>query len=155
MVILLGNGILGCKPNILLQIQTIVEASPCKTSNGIILVVQALNNAVGILEIKNQLTGFFAFCIGNNQFCLRTLLHFHFGVLINIAISVTSNCNRLCPSRNIRFNTLYQNRGAEYSSVQNGTNCTVRAFPHLGKMIFRHSCSIRGDGCTLYSNAIL
>ena len=51
-VVLLGDGVLGCEPDILMQIQTVVEAGTCKAGDGVVLVVQTLYDAVGILKLK-------------------------------------------------------------------------------------------------------
>ena len=154
-VILLGNGILGCEPNVLMQIQTVVEACTGEACDGVVLVVQTLNDTIGILEVEDQLSGLLALCVGDNQLSLGALLYLHLGVLVHIAVSVTGNGDRCSPGRDIRLNALDQNRGTENRAVQNGTNGAVGALPHLGQIVLRHSCSVRGDGCALDCNAVL
>ena len=68
---------------------------------------------------------------------------------------MTGDSDRLCPCGDIGLDTLYDYRCAEYCTVKCSTDSSVRRFPHLCKIVLRHSCSVRSDSCTLYSNAVL
>lgn len=67
---------------------------------------------------------------------------------------MTSDSDRLCPCRNVWSDTLNKNRSSENSSVKNSPDSAIRGFPHFLEVVFRHSCSVRCDSCTLNSNAV-
>ena len=153
MVVLLGNGVLCGKPYILLSVQTVGEAGTGKSGNGLVNVVQTLDNAVG-LEIVDQLAGFLALSIGHNQLRLTAALHLHLGVLVHIPISVTGNGNGLCPGRNVGGNALDQDGGSEHGTIQDGTDGAVGGLPHFLQVVFGHSCCVGCNGSALYSHTV-
>ena len=63
-VILLGNGVLGSEPYVLLGIESEVEAASCKALNGLVLVVKSLDNACAVLEIIDKGACFLAVLVG-------------------------------------------------------------------------------------------
>ena len=155
MVILLGNGVLGSEPYVLLGIESEVEAASCKALNGLVLVVKSLDNACAVLEIIDKGACFLAVLVGAYQLTLGALLHLHLGVLVNIAVSVTGNGDRLCPCGDIGSDALYDDRCTENGTVKDSTDSAVGGLPHFLQVVLGHSCGIGGDGCALYSNAVL
>ena len=63
MVIDLRDRILCGKPQILLCIQCIVEACLCKARDGLVCIVDTLNDT-GTIKLLNRLTDLFAVCTG-------------------------------------------------------------------------------------------
>ena len=53
------------------------------------------------------------------KLCLSRSRHLHLDSLVHIAVSMSCNRNRLLPVLHKRFNTFYNNWGAEYGSVKN------------------------------------
>ena len=115
--------------------------------------MQTLDYTVAV-KFMNSLSCFVSVLICQYKLSLPAVFHLHFSIFINITVSMTCNCNRACPSRNIRCNTLYEYRCSENSAIQNSSDSTVRRFPHLCQIIFRHSCSIRSNCSTLYCYTI-
>ena len=103
-------------------------------------------------------------CVHNNLLVLTALAIEHklgnarligtnLNTLIYISISVTSDSDRLLPILHCRMDARDGDRSAEYSTVENRTDCAVRALPHLVELIFVHALVVRCDGSTLHSNA--
>ena len=154
MVIFFGNRILCPKPQILFGIQRIIETCPCKTLNRCICIMYPLQDACPLKLMNRFLHHGTIFC-RKDKFSLSGFRHFDFHIFINIPICMAGNGNRFLPISDTRFDSLHNDRRTEYGSVQYGTDCSVRAFPHFLQMIFRHPGSIRGNRGTFYGNTIL
>ena len=61
---------------------------------------------------------------------------------VHIAVSVAGDCDRLLPGTHNRRNPFDHDRRAENRAVQNGADCAVGAFPHLGKVVFLHALGV-------------
>ena len=130
MIIFFGNRIFCCKPQILLRVKGIGKTASGETLNGLVQIVHALNDTFSV-KIMYEL------------FCLTSVLgrihklHFtrtrylHFRSLINITICMPCNGDRFLPVFHARLNSLYNDRRTEYCSVEDCTDCSIRAFPHL------------------------
>ena len=75
-VVNLGNGIFGGEKKILLDVQGVVHAAAGKPSDGAVQVMRTGDNA-GPLKLMDQLTGFMAVLVGENQLALAGLLDSH------------------------------------------------------------------------------
>ena len=117
MVIFFRDGILRCKPDILLSVKRKVKAASCKGCNGFINIVKSLNNTRGALKLMDKLTGFVTLGIGNNKLTFRAVGNLHFGVFVNVTVGVTGNGNGLCPGGDKGGNALYNNGSAENGTV--------------------------------------
>ena len=73
---------------------------------------------------------------------------------VHIAVSVAGDCDRLLPGTHNRRNPFDHDRRAENRAVQNGADCAVGAFPHLGKVVFLHALGVGGDGGALDRHAV-
>ena len=78
-----------------------------------------------------------------------------FCIFIYITISMSCNGNWLFPIFNAWLDSFYNDRCTEYSSIQNCTDGTIRAFPHFLQIILWHTRSIRCNCCTFYCYFVL
>ena len=131
MVILLGNSILGRKPEILLCVERKVKAGSCEAGDTCVYVVKSLNDAVRTAELVDKLSCFVSVLIGHNKLCCTAVGNLHLGVFVNIAVSVTCNGYRLFPAGQQRSDTLYDNGGSEYGTVKDSTDSAVGRLPHF------------------------
>ncbi len=154
-VIRLGNGILRGEPQIHLLVIGITEAGPCEILDGFVRIVDSLNDP-GAVEIMNQSAMFNAgIRLRVDKLCLSGAPDLHLGILIDISVGMTSQHDRSLPGPHVGFDSLYQNRSAENRSVQHGAERCIRTLVKLLQMIFFLSCTIRCNGRTLDSNAVL
>ena len=112
-----------------------------------IQIVHTLNDT-SAGEVVNQFSCLGAILCGINQLCFSRSRNPDFCVFIYIAVCMTGNRNRLFPVTHTRLNTLYDNRGTENSSVEHGTNGSVRALPHFFQIVLCHTRCIRRNGGT-------
>ena len=130
MVILLGNRVLCCEPELLPAIQRISKAASCKAFNRCRDIMLSLDDTRP-LKIKNRFLHLRAVLGGKDKLCLSGARYFHLDIFINIAVSMPCNGNRHFPVFYAWLDALYLNRGTEYRTVQYGPDCAVRAFPHF------------------------
>ena len=152
-VVLLGDGILAGKPEILLGGEGIGKAAPGEGLDGAVLIVLTGDYAVAF-KIIDGLAGLLALGIGEYQLGL-TPGYPHLRGLIHVAIGVTGDGDGRFPALHYRGNALHHNGGAEYGAVQNGADGTVGAFPHFVEIVFGHAGFVRGDGGAFHRNAVL
>ena len=89
------------------------------------------------------------------KFCPAGCRYLHLYSLVYIAICMSCYCNRLLPVLNKWLNALNYDRRTEYCTIKDSSYCSVRALIHCLKIVLSHSCCIRSNSCTLYSNTIL
>ena len=153
-VVFFGDGILGGKPQILLCVKCIVKAASRKALDGIAEIVLSLHHArTG--KIVDQFS-----CLGSvlrrvDQFAFARSRNLHLARLIDVAVCMSRDRDRLFPVLHARLDPLDDNRCTEHRSVQHGANRSVRALPHLLEMILRHTGGIRRNRRTFYSNPVL
>ncbi len=154
MVVFLGNGILGGKPQILPGIQRIIKAAPGKAFDRTYQVMLPLDNARPG-KFMDQLPGLCTILRRIHQLTFAGARDLHLACLVHIPIGMAGNRNRLLPVPDARLDALDRNRGAEYGAVKNRADGTVGAFPHLFEIIFRHTGSVGGNGSAFDGHAIL
>ena len=100
MVVFLTDGVLRGEPEVLLNRESIFEAASREGLNRGVLVVHALQNA-GAFKIIDGLAHRRSVLAGKEKLCLARSRNAEFGVLVNIAVSMTGDCNRLLPGAHI------------------------------------------------------
>ena len=153
-VILLGNGVLGAKPQILLHVQCVVEAAAGKAADGIVLVVLALQHT-GTFKIEHGGTLLGAVGTGEQQLCLTGTGDAELRALVHVAIGMAGDGDGLFPVLDHRLDAVDHDGGTEHGAVQHGADGTVGALPHLVQLVLVHALGIGGDGGALDRHAIL
>ena len=115
--------------------------------------MNALNYTVAF-EIENFRSSFRTVGGSDNQLGFFSGINLRFAGFINIAVCMSCNCNRLFPRRYERGNSFYDNRRPENRSVQNCSQRSVGALPHLGEIIFFNSLRIRRYCGAFYPYAV-
>ena len=151
MIVCLGDGVLCSKPQILLDAERIIEACSCKSTNGLVCVVHTLENA-RIRVFENSPALLPSVGISNHKLGSCRAFHSYLCVLINIAVCVTSDGNRLLPAGNERLDAVNEDRSSEYGTVEHCPDGSVGALPHLCQVVLRHSLSIGSNGGALNGN---
>ena len=146
-IILLGNRILACKPQILFRGQCVLETASRKAFYGVIQIVHALNDT-GAGEVVDQLSCLGAVLSRINQLCFSRSRNAHFCIFIDISVCMTGNRDRFFPVAHARLDAFYDNRGTENGSVEHGTDRSVRALPHFFQIVLGHTRCIRRNGGT-------
>ena len=154
MIVGLGNGVLGGEPQILLGIQRIAEAGAGKAADGRVGVVHTHHNAFAA-KVVDIGTGDGAVRSGDDQLRLAAGRSAQLGVLINIAVGVTRQGDRLFPGGHRRGDAADRHGSTEHGAVHNGADGAVGAFPHLLEVVFLDPLLIRGDGGALDADAVL
>ena len=153
MIVFLGNCILGGKPQIFFLIECVIEAASGKAFNRLVHIMDSLDNS-RCLELMDSFFDNFSVCAGKYKLGLSGTRNLNLDILIYVAICMSCYCNRLMPVLYKRLDTFYDNRCTEYGSVKNGSYSSVRALPHLFKIVFCHTRSVRCNCSTLYGNSI-
>ena len=117
MVIFFFYCFLRCKPDILLFVECKVEAGSCEAAYALVNIVKTLDNAVASLEFVDKLACLVAVLIGHNEFCLAAVCNDHFGILVNIAVSVTGDGDGLFPCGDIGSDAFDNDRRSENRTV--------------------------------------
>ena len=154
-IILLRNCVLAGEPKILLSLDSILEAAVSEGFDRAVLVVDALEDARALEVINCLMEEFLALLVSEYELACSLLRNSVLCTLIEVAVCVTSNSDRHCPVLNYRLDAVDSDRSTEHSTVEDSSDSSVRALPHLVKMILIHSLSVRCDSCALYANAIL
>ena len=152
-VVFFTDRILCGEPKVLLYGKRIFKAASCKRLDRGILVVHALQYA-GALEIVDGFAHLGAVLTGEDKLGFSFAGDTEFGVLINIAVSMTGNRNRLLPGTYVGLDRVNHDRGTEDGAVKHGTNRSVRALPHLAQAVLSHALRIWRDRGTFYGNAV-
>src|SRR5204862_8015629 len=107
-----------------------VETTSCKTFNAFIRIVHAKCNAV-TLEIKNFKGLRYTPSFGSEGHCQFSFA-FYYGVSSPVLITkcMPSDDDRCSPVGHQPRDVFYDNWFAEYGTVENVTDCSVRALPH-------------------------
>ncbi len=155
LVILLGDGVLGGEPQLLLGINGELEAGMGKGADGGILVVGTLQDA-GTFEIINGLTeALVAVLVGEHQLCLAFGGDTVLGAFVDVTVGVTGDGDGLLPVANSRADGVDEDGRAEHGAVQYGADGAVGGLPHLGEVIFLHALLVGGDGGAFDGHAVL
>ena len=80
------------------------------------------------------------------------LLGTDLNALVNVAVSVTCDCDWLLPIAYCRMDARYSDRSTEYCSVEDRTDSSVRTLPHLVELILVHTLMVRRNGGALHSH---
>ena len=154
MVVGFADGVLSREPDVDALVESVVEAGTRKRRNALVDIVHALNNAVG-LEVEDKASFLRAVWLGNAKLSLAAAFNAHFGVLVNVAVSVTGNADGLFPCGNVGNDALYEDRASENGAVEDGADSAVRRFPHALEVVLVHSRRVGGDGRALNADAVL
>jgi hypothetical protein len=154
-VILLGDSVLAGEPEILLSLDSILEARVCEGLDRGILVVDALEDTRALEVINCLVEQLLAVLVSEYELACTLLRNSVLCSLVEVAVSVTCNCDRLCPVLDYWLDAVDRDRSTEYCTVEDGSDSSVRALPHLMEMILVHTLSVRSDCSALYANAIL
>ena len=154
MVILLGNGILCGKPQILFDIQRIVETASREALNRAVDIVLSLDNARAGKVVYQFLRDRSVFR-GVDQFHLACSRNLHLGSLIHISVSMSGDGNGLLPVLHAGFNPFYHDGRTENRSVQDRPDRSVGALPHLLQIVLLHAGRVGGNGGALDCDAVL
>ena len=154
MVVFLGDRILRRKPQILLRIQREIKTCLRKTGDGLVRVVDSLQNA-GAGEIMDRLPYLTAILRREDKLRLTGAGHLDLRILIHIPVSVTGQGDRLLPVPHTWLDPLDNDGRPEHRAVQSRPDRAVGAFPHLFQVIFCHSGRIGRDRRTFYRHTVL
>ena len=111
-------------------------------------------NDSGLLKLLDCLSYYFSVIACKYELCLTGTGNSDLNVFVNIAVSVSCKSDRLLPGSYIGLYSLYHDRCAENSSVKDCPDGSVRALPHLLKVVFLNSLVIGSNGCAFNSNTI-
>ncbi len=148
-----GGFIWACK-NYDGDVYCIGEASPGKAFDGLLRIVDALEDARSG-ELMDQLPDLGPVRPGEHQLSLARPGHLDLRILVHIAVCMAGDGDRLGPVLHIGHDAVDQDGGAEYRAVQDGADGAVGALPHLLQVIFLHPGSIGGDGGAFHGHSIL
>ena len=129
MVVRLGNGILGGKPERQADGERVPKAGAGELFDGFVRVVHAHDHAVP-RKVEDGAAHFFSVRIGEHELRLSRSRARVRG-FIEIAVRMTGNDDRLFPGGDIGHDALRQHGRAENRSVQERADGPVRALPHL------------------------
>ena len=153
-IVLLGDGVFRGEPQILLGLDRILEAGMREGLNGGVLVVDALQDARA-LKVVDGLSKGIAVLAGEDELRLALFGDAVLGALVQVAVRMTGNGDRLLPVLHDRLDAVDGDRGAEDGAVEDSTDGAVRALPHLMEMVLFHALCVRGDGRALDADAVL
>ena len=136
LVVILGYGVLGREPQILLHIQRIGKAGSRKGQDGIVPIVHGLQNA-GAGKIKYRLAAQLrAVRVGEHKLCLTGAGNAVFRGLVHIAVCVTGNGDGLFPAGDHRLYPRDKYRRAEHRAVERRADGGVGRSPKLFEAVF-------------------
>ena len=144
-VVLLGDRVLGGEPQILLQVQRILEAGMSKGADGSILVIGPLQYA-GALEIVNGLAeGFPPALIGEHQLRFSLPRHTVLSGFVDVAVGMAGNGDGRFPGAYHRVDVFHHDGCAKYRSVEQSAQRPVGTFPHPAEVVFLHALGVWRD----------
>ena len=153
MVVRLGNRILRGKPNVHLCGKGVVKACSCKRGNRLIRVMHTHYYAVRVFKIKNGQSFFFAVA-GNYDFGNLSLFNLTLYRLVNIAICVSCNNDRLFPGGDIRSNAVNYNGRSKHSTVQNRSYSSIGGRIECFKVILHFSLRVCRNSSAFNANFV-
>ena len=124
-----------------------------KAADALVGIVHTLDNAGTIKVVDFHLLLLSALTL-EHEFGYSWFIGTDLHTLIYISVCMTGDGDRLLPILHTRVNTWDSDRCTEHSTIHNTTDSTIRALPHLMKLILIHTLCIRGDGSTLYRYTI-
>ena len=152
-IVFLGNGVLGGKPQILLGVERVIEARSRKAANAVVKIMLSLYDA-GPLELMDQFARLGAVGSGHNKLRTAACGYNAFRIAVNVAVGVTGNGDRFLPAGQEGDNPVDKNGCTENRSVQDGADGTVRRFPHLVQIVFLYPGCIGGNGGAFDGDAV-
>ena len=152
MIVLLGDGVLGGEPHVLMRIERIVEAAAREAFDRRIQVVHALHDARAV-EFMHQLALLGTVGRGIDQLDLAGAGNTHLGVLVHVAVRMAGQRDGSLPVAHARLDAAHHDRGAEHRAVEHGADGAVGALPHLLEAVFLHTSGVGGDRRALHGDA--
>ena len=104
-------------------------------------------------HLHDCLSDFLSVLAGEDEFSLSCAWCFDLAVLVNIAISVSAEYNRLFPACDIALNVLYEDWSAENCSVKFATDYSVRAWCKLFEVVFFYAGCVARDCSAFYADS--
>ena len=153
-VIGLGDRVLCGEPQILLYVQRVGEACAGEALDGLVQVVDALDDA-GALKFMDQFPGPTAALVGKDELRPAGAFHAVLRIFIDVAVRVTGHRDGLFPCAHIGIDAPYQNGRPKDSAVQRRADRPVGALVHFFQIILVHPREVRRDRGALDSDAVL
>ena len=152
LVVVLGDGVLGGEPDILLHVQRVGEAAAGEGQDRVVPVVHGLQHA-GAVEVVDRLAAQLrAVVVGEHQLRLTgagdAVLH----RLIYVAVGVAGDGDGLFPAGHHRLHTGNEDGGAEHRAVQRRTDGGVGGLPELLEAVLLLPLIVGGDGGALHAH---
>ena len=124
-----------------------------KGHNRAVLVVLSLKNAAA-LKVIDGFSELASVSTGEDKLCLAGGGDSVFCSLVNVAVSVTRDGDRLLPVANGGLYRVDKYGRAENSSVKDSADSAVGALPHLAEVVFLNTLLVGSDSSALYRNAV-
>ena len=153
MIVLLGNGILGGEPQVLLCVQGELEAGTGKGCDGIRHIELPLEHARAVKGVDGP-AGLHPVDGGEHQLRRAGAGDLELGGLVHIPKGVAGDGNGGLPVLHHRGQPLHHDGRAEYGAVQDGPDGAVGGLPHLGQPVLLHPLLVGGDGGAFDSHAV-
>ena len=129
-VVCFRNRIFRREPDVLFRAERVIEAGAREAADALVDVVHALNDARRAEVVdRPALLGAVRLCDDELRLCASG--HGHLRILIDIAVCVAGDRDRLRPARDERRDALDEDRRAEHRAVEDRADRAVRRFPHL------------------------
>ena len=151
-VVLLGDGVLGGEPQVLLGVQGELEAAHGETRDGGVQVVHALGHA-GAVVLVHQLADLRAVVAGVHKLHLAGAGHADLGVLVHIAVGMAGDGDGARPVAHAGLDAFHNDGGAEHRAVEHRADGAVGALPHLLQVVLLHPSGVRRNGGALHGHA--
>ena len=152
LVVVLGDGVLGGEPDILLHVQRVGEAAAGEGQDGVVPVVHGLQNAGAGKVIDRLAAQLRAVVVGEHQLRLSgagdAVLH----RLVHIAVGVAGDGDGLFPAGHHRLHPGDEDGGAEHCAVQRRADGGVGGLPQLLEAVLLLSLVVGGDGGALHAH---
>ena len=152
MIVLFRDGVLRGEPDVLLDVEGVLEAAAGEALDGRVEVVHALGDA-GAVELLHQLARLGAVCGGVHELHRAGTGNAQLRVLVHVAVGVTRDGDGLDPVAHARLDARDGDGRAEHGAVQHGADGAVRALPHALEVVLVHARGVRRDGGALHGHA--
>ena len=151
----LGDRVLGAEPEVALFAERVVDAGPREAADGLLGVVHAHDHA-GPLELVHSERDRSPPPAGvNTSSALPGAGHLVLDRLVDVAVGVPADDDRLFPAPHRRRDVLHDDRLAEDRAVEDRADRAVRALPCLLEVVLLHPRRVRRDGRALDAHAVL
>ena len=143
-VVCLGDGVLRREPKILLAVERIVEAAACKALDAGVGVVHAHHHSARLGEVED-LEHALGVLAADDEARLLSSADVRLDILVDVAVGVPRDRDRLLPSRDVGHDALDHDRSAEDGAVKYRPDRAVGALPHLCEVVLGHTLCVGGD----------